>query len=70
MNTSLTTKISNHILDNEIIFRKKSINKKSGFSSVQAFSAGINTVIHSGYTSAINSGHRGHDEELRISMLE
>jgi hypothetical protein len=26
MNTSLTTKISNHILDNEIIIRKKSIN--------------------------------------------
>lgn len=72
MNTSMTIKISNNILDNEIIVRKKPL-KKSNFSTIKGYSAGANTVMHSNYasgiTSVINSGLRGNDEELRLSML-
>ena len=71
MNTSMTTKISNHILDNDIIIRRKPVTKKS---SIASFSNGVHTNIHSninsGITSAMNSGLRGDDEELRLSMLD
>ena len=55
MNTSMTTKISNHILDNEIRIKKRPL-KVNNFSSVKACSSGVQTVVNSGITSALQSG--------------